>query len=229
VVLKAYTNVGALLSVDYRIALETKLSRENTAQKRKEMQQPFRSAELKKTERTAIPYDKPVLKEGIPISNAGIVLVNSFVKTLFDRLELLNGSEFKSAKEKDSAVHYLQYIVNGLTYNEEQHLVLNKVLCGFHPTEPVSDGIELAEGTKKLMDGMIEAMINYWPAIGKCTVNGFRGNWLIREGMLTEDEDRWTLTVEKRAYDILIHQSPFSFSIIKHAWMDKPLHVNWAY
>lgn len=72
-------------------------------------------------------------------------------------------------------------------------------------------------------------MISYWPAIGNTSVNGFRGNWLVRDGLLTELEDKWELTVEKRAYDVLIHQSPFSFSIIKLPWMEKPLHVTWPY
>lgn len=174
--------------------------------------------------------EKPaLLTEGISINNAGLVLVNGYVKTLFDRLNLLEGNHFKNNEAVDHAVHYLQYVVNGLTHNEEHFLVLNKLICGLHPTHTVSDGLEISEANKTLIDGMIQAIINYWPAIGDCSINGFRGNWLIRDGILREENDRWNLIIEKRAYDILIQQAPFSFGIIKHPWMEKPIHVNWPY
>lgn len=186
--------------------------------------------EIQEIKMKQVESGKPqLLEEGIAITNAGLVIVNSYVRTLFERLALIESGQFKSAQDQERAVHYLQFIVNGLTSNEEHHLVLNKVMCGMHPTAPVNSGITLNEGEKELIEGMIEAIISYWLAIGNCSVNGFRGNWLIRDGMLSEDEDRWNLTVEKRAYDILINQSPFSFSIIKYPWMEKPIHVNWAY
>lgn len=51
----------------------------------------------------------------------------------------------------------------------------------------------------------------------------------MRNGLLNETANRWTLTVEKKAYDLLIQKSPFSFSIIKFPWMEKPLHIDWPY
>jgi hypothetical protein len=32
--------------------------------------------------------------------------------------------------------------------------------------------------------------------------------WLVRDGILQEFEAHWELTVDKRAYDILINQAP---------------------
>ncbi len=96
-------------------------------------------------------------------------------------------------------------------------------------SNPIREGITLSANERILVDGLIKAAIGYWPAIGNCSIDGFRGNWLVRDGLLTEFEDKWELTVEKRSYDILIHKSPFSFSIIKYPWMAKPLHVTWPY
>ena len=93
----------------------------------------------------------------------------------------------------------------------------------------MKDGIDISQEHKTLIEGLIEAVIGYWPAIGDTSIEGFRGNWLVREGILREEEDRWTLTVEKKAYDILMLKSPFSFSIIKLPWMTKPLHVSWSF
>jgi hypothetical protein len=168
-------------------------------------------------------------KEGIPVRNAGLVLINNYLPALFERLGITQNNSFMDVMAQLRAVHYLQYVVTGFNNTEEFLLPLNKVICGLPLEQPVEDGIEISEDHIKIIEGLIEAMISHWPAIGASSVYGFRGNWLVRDGLLTEQEDRWNLTVEKRPYDLLIDHSPFSFSIIKHSWMDKPLHVNWAY
>ncbi len=216
------------LSVNLRMSLIQLVELKNA---QSNQQTNSNSAVIKKlANNSEITSEKPALiTEGISINNAGLVLVNGYVKTLFDRLILIENDRFKNQEAVDSAVHYLQYVVNGLTHNEEHFLVLNKIICGLHPSNEVSDGLEISDANKTLIDGMIQAIINYWPAIGDCSINGFRGNWLIRDGIIREENDRWNLIIEKRAYDILIQQAPFSFGIIKHPWMEKPIHVNWPY
>lgn len=170
-----------------------------------------------------------VLKDPIAINNAGLVLLNSFFPTLFERLELTKDNNFESKTSQLHAVNYLQYLASGMTKTEEVYLILNKVLCGLSLTTPVYDEIDITEAQKELIDGLLEAAINYWPAIGSSSIDGFRGNWIIRDGLLVEKPEHWELTIEKRAYDLLINKSPFSFSMIKFPWMEKPLHVNWPY
>lgn len=165
----------------------------------------------------------------ITVKNAGIVLLNNYIEMLIDRLELLEEKQFKDDNSQLSAVHYLQYVVTGLTKTEENLLPLNKVLCGLPITTPVMESITITEDQKKLINGLINAAISHWPNVGDTSILGFRGNWLVRDGLLIEKEERWELTVEKRVYDLLIHKSPFSFSIIKYPWMKKPLHVIWPY
>ena len=41
------------------------------------------------------------------------------------------------------------------------------------------------------------------------------------------EEDRITLTVEPRAFDMLLDQRPWSISIVKLPWMPLPLYVTW--
>jgi hypothetical protein len=166
---------------------------------------------------------------GISVRNAGIVLINSYLSILFERLGLTADRKFLSDAYQAEAVHYLQYVVTGLSSTEESLLPLNKVLCGLPLEQPVYDGITISDDYKKIIDGLIKAAISHWPSIGNSSIDGFRGNWLVRDGLLVEHEDKWELTVEKRAYDLLIYKSPFSFSIIKYPWMDKPLQVNWPY
>lgn len=169
------------------------------------------------------------LKGGIGINNAGIVLLNSYIPMLFERLGLTANKSFLNNESQLDAVHYLQYVVTGRDHSEESLLSLHKVLCGLSLSTLLKDGIDITPEREELVNGLIKSVMDHWPASGSTSVDGFRGNWLVRDGMLTETEDRWELIVEKRAYDMLIQRSPFSFSIIKYPWMDKPLYVKWPY
>jgi hypothetical protein len=169
-------------------------------------------------------------KQGIAVKNAGVVLLNGYFDVLFERLGLLDsGRKIKEKIQQTAAVHYLQYLVTGVSSTEESLLPLNKILCGLPVVETVPESFLITSANTALIDGLAQAAIGYWPAIGNCSVEGFSGNWLVRDELLVEEKDRWDLIVEKRAYDILIHKSPFSFSIIKQQWMDKPLYVTWPY
>lgn len=183
---------------------------------------------IKKTQNNTA-FSKEILSEGVSVYNAGMVLLDSYYGMLFSRLELVKNNQFVSMEAKMNAIHYLQYVVTGQTATEESLLALNKMICGIPLDEPIIGSIEMSSSEKELIDGMISSSISHWPAIGDCSVNGFRGNWLVREGILREEEDRWNLTIEKRSYDILLERSPFSFSIIRYPWMPKPLHVIWPF
>ncbi len=169
------------------------------------------------------------LAVGIVVPNAGIVLLNSYFLMLFERLNLVNDNKFISEETRLNAVHYLQYIVTGMTKTEESLLALNKVFCNVPLSQPIYDEIQMSNDDKILIEGLLKAAIEYWNAIGATSIQGFRGNWLVRNGILREEEDRWSLTVEKRPYDVLMLKSPFSFSIIKLPWMPKPIHVTWPF
>jgi hypothetical protein len=188
------------------------------------------TATSKEVDKTGQPYfkTKKALSKPVEINNAGLVIIQSYIKMYFERLGLLNDSEFENEENIQKAIHYLQYVVTGQSHTAEEHLALNKVLCGFDMTTPVSDGFTLSKADIELAEGMMEAIINYWSAIGKTSLDGFRGNWLVRAGTLTELEDNFELKVERRAYDILLEQSPFSFSVIGFKWMPKPLYVTWV-
>ncbi|RYU91652.1 hypothetical protein EWM62_06855 [Mucilaginibacter terrigena] len=168
-----------------------------------------------------------ILSEPIPVKNAGMVLLSEYVPALFRHMNLLTGQEFANAGARLDAVHVLQYAVTGMMHTSEPYLPLNKVFCGLPLAEPVTPGITLTAKQQELISGMILNMVGQWAAIGKTSVDGFRGNWLVRDGLLSESEERWELVVEPRPYDILINQFPFSYSIIKYQWMGKPLHVKW--
>lgn len=168
-----------------------------------------------------------IFKESIPVQNAGLVLINNYIPMLFERLNLTDSQKKILPEKQAAAVYDLQFLATGQLETDESYLVLNKLLCGIPVHQPVKSGIVISKQNIELMEQMLQSMIAHWKAIGSSSIDGFRGNWLIRDGLLSEHDDRWELFIEKRVYDILINQSPFSFSVIKYPWMIKPLYVQW--
>jgi hypothetical protein len=220
----AMEKMKTALPVAMQVTLQQLLNKEKRAQTKPAVPSPKK---IIKSAGTG-PLPKPA-KTGIAVKNAGVVLLNTYIPMLFERLGLLSERRFRSPAQQNDAVHYLQYVITGLSHTEESFLPLNKVLCGLPLSHAVQEGIEVTDAQKQLIEGLVRAAIGYWPAIGDTSVDGFRGNWLVRDGMLTEHEEHWELAVEKRPYDVLINKSPFSFSIIRYQWMEKPLHVTWSY
>jgi hypothetical protein len=160
------------------------------------------------------------------VRNAGLVLTNPYLKMLFERLGFLENDVIKPS-DQEKAVLYLNYLAYGSISNAPGSTSLNKVLCGLKLETPIPTSVDLPKEDRQLMDGLLTAMISHWNAIGGSSPEGFRGNWFVRDGQLTEEEERWSLVVDKRPYDILLNRAPFSFSHIHFPWMDKPLHVTW--
>lgn len=168
-------------------------------------------------------------KEGIPVRNAGLVITNSYMPALFERSGLMQNQTFLNEAAQEEAVYLLQCVATGATNTPALQLSLNNILCGLPLAHPLPEDVSLPADQQTMIHGMITAMIGHWPETGSSSVAGFRGNWLVRDGLLTEHEDYWELIVEKRAYDLLLQRAPFSFSVIRHAWMPKPLQVTWPY
>ncbi len=176
-----------------------------------------------------IPYrapNRPKLQSW-PIRNAGLVILNGYLSALLGRLGQLDGNQFVSPQAQANSVHYLQFLASGQSYTTEPELVLNKLLCGLDWQAPVPDGIEISAQQQQLCHGLLKSAISHWSAIGKSSLAGFRGNWLVRPGLLSDSGDHIDLHVEKRTWDVLLARAPFSFTVIKLPWMQKPLYVNW--
>ncbi|OYQ36200.1 hypothetical protein CHU95_05265 [Niveispirillum lacus] len=163
----------------------------------------------------------------LKIANAGLVLLQSYLPILFDRLGLVRDQHFVSVDAQQRAVLALQVLATGFAEAEEPFLVLNKVLCGLQPADPVPVRADFTATDRAMMDSLLQAVIGHWPRCGASSLDGFRGNWLVRDGVLSDSTDHWNLTVQRRAYDLLLIQSPFSYAVIKLPWMAKALYVTW--
>jgi hypothetical protein len=163
----------------------------------------------------------------IHVDNAGLVIAAPYLPRLFAMVNLLEGPTFKDDAAARRAVHLLQFMVDVRTDAPEHGLVLNKILCGVPLALPIERRIDATEHERHAIEGLIRGMIQNWQKIGQTSVTGFRESFLQRGGTLRLERDEWHLQVEPRAFDMLLDYIPWSFSVIKHAWMPQVVHVEW--
>ncbi|MDZ4262880.1 MAG: contractile injection system tape measure protein, partial [Pseudomonadota bacterium] len=165
--------------------------------------------------------------EDIYIGNAGQVLAAPYLPRLFEMLGLMKNSKFKDQAAAERAAHLLQYLVDERCDAPEYQLVLNKILCGVKTGTPIVREITASDSERAAVNGLLQGMIQNWKAVGNTSAAGLRLSFLQREGRLQRNESGWHLLVQPRAYDMLLDQLPWSFSLIKQPWMERVLHVEW--
>lgn len=183
--------------------------------------------QAKPAERIALPDAVPQEGESIYVGNAGQVLAAPYMPRLFAMLGMLEGGRFKSEEAAERAVHLMQLVVTGKTDAPEYQLGLNKILCGVGSGTPIVREIEATDQEKEIVEAMIKGMIAHWKAIGNTSVAGLRESFLQRPGSMYFKDDAWQLKVQAGAIDMLIDRLPWSFSVIKHPWMERSVHVTW--
>ncbi len=169
---------------------------------------------------------KPDVTNEIFIGNAGLVLVHPYLAFLFEHSGLMKDGKFLDPESALRAIAMLHYASTGLEAFKEEDHVLNKVLCGVNVQEN-SIQAELTGTEKEMINSMLRAFAEHWSVIKNSTEDDVRGNWLIREGKLSETEECWELTVKRQPYDLLMDSLPFTLSPIKYPWMKKMIMIQW--
>lgn len=162
------------------------------------------------------------------IRNAGLVLLAPFFPRLFAMLNLLDEKKRLSEREhKIKAIYLMQYLVTEEEKIPEYELFLNKLLTGYEPGNSFPAFMEIDEREQQILVSLLDSVRQNWSKMKNTSIKGFRNSFLLREGVLEEKEDHWLLTVEPRAYDVLLDTLPWSYSPIKWMWMAKPIFVKW--
>ncbi len=208
---------------------------EETKGKMKEMLQQTKEALEEKKKETFTQEKKEVPEEmeeetigdAIYIENAGMVILGPYIFMLFDRLGLIENGEFKDAYSIHKGIHILQYAVTGKEYEEEQQLTLNKIICGLDIHTPIQKEIPIAPEEKELVEGLLKAIITNWNILKNTSIEGLRESFLCREARIVIEEDSYVLTVEQKAFDMLLDQIPWSIAKLKLSWMQKLVEVVW--
>lgn len=161
------------------------------------------------------------------VDNAGMVLLAPFLPRLFTMMELTDNGKFRDRDAQIKAIFLTQYAVFGDGEFPEYALQLNKLLTNFKTGIPLPRKSVLTDDEKTMVDGMLEGVLQNWGRLANTTVSGLQEGFLRREGRLEELEDTFSLTVEAKAYDMLLDHVPWNFRTIKFSWMQKALQVKW--
>lgn len=162
------------------------------------------------------------------VDDAGAVLMGVYLPRLFDRFELLEEGVFKDARAKRVALGLVHHAVWG---DDPVHVLalpghVSARLCGVAETEePLFEITD--RPAQEAIEGLLQAMIANWSAVGKTSVAGLRQSFLQRPGVLRQNDKGFDLRVEGRAYDMLLDRLPWTYGLIKHRWMEAPIMVEW--
>ncbi len=163
----------------------------------------------------------------VKVHNSGLILFWPFLNRLFEYLNLVKNSAFINPESMNRAVYILQY----LAYNEidfpEYNLVLNKLLVGMSSEEHLEPFVTLTEEEKEKAQSLLHGLIQNWEKVKNSTPEGIQQTFIQREGILRFSADKVTLIVEKKGVDVLLTSIPWNISLVKLAWMKKPIYVEW--
>ncbi len=170
----------------------------------------------------------PVPAEALVFTRtAGLVLVAAYLPTLFERLALADRTGLLGPEAAARATDVLHAVVHGADDGRHDTRPLERLLCGIPDGEPLRPPLPLEPGQAAVVDDLLRTVIARWAALGSTTVAGLREAFLQREGLLRRVEAGHTLEVTPKSYDMLLDRLPWSFALIKLAWMPAPLQVTW--
>lgn len=164
-------------------------------------------------------------KEDLYIDNAGLVLLYPFLPQLFSALGMTDAEKLL---EPDRALSLLHFLATGQLIAPEYKLLLPKLLCNVVLDVPVDSNVVLTDAAKEEAEALLGAVIRHWGALGNTSIDGLRGEFLVRPGKLSVRYDGdWLLQVEASTVDILLDQLPWGIGMIKLPWMERVLWVEW--
>lgn len=166
----------------------------------------------------------------IPISNAGLVILFPFLPMLFMRLNMLSQDrrDFNSNESKVRVIFILQHLMASEDREyDEKDLFLNRLLINYPFNEPLPKRMELNQDELNTIDSLLEAAKTNWETMRNTSMRGFQEAFLRRAGFIEKTEREWVLTVEERAFDILLDSIPWSYKLVRLPWMENILKVNW--
>ena len=162
------------------------------------------------------------------VHNAGLVILWPFLATFFERLGLVGEEQFNDEAARHRAVGLLQHLADGLPEIPPEYLLpLAKVLCGMDPATVFDFGLPLTDAEIEEGDTLLQAVIAHAPVLNEMSVQGFRGTFLLRRGVLSIRDGSWLLRVERETYDVVLDRFLWSMVVVRLPWMDAPMHVEW--
>lgn len=184
-----------------------------------------------------IPKEEKLFKDSqmddfvvVLVSNAGLCILSPWFPRLFSMLGYLD-EEKRNLKDTSSRIRTM-FLLQYLASPEEKdyckpELAFNRLLVALPAQVPLPKRIELTDEEKRTADGMLEGVKGNWVKMSGTSVGGLRQSFIVRDGRLEQQDEKWLLTVESRVYDILLDTVPWAFRQIRFPWLKKYIQVAW--
>lgn len=205
------------ISEEFQKELAVRLGRKAASQKEEE------PAFLQKT----WPIRNLETDETYPIFNAGLVLTAPFLPYFFRGLGLVENKEFVSKEAQQRAPLLIQALLDESFSYEESDLLLNKILCGIHPDDPIPVSFSPSETEREEIKNLLDAMVSHWTALKSTSGFSMAQGFFPREGSLKRADKGYQLHIPRISIDILLNRLPWTISIIKLPWMEETLFTEW--
>ena len=105
---------------------------------------------------------------------------------------------------------------------------LNKVLCGLNWDAVLDFGAPVTEAEAEAGEEFLRAVIAHAPILKEMSVDGFRGTFLLRKGILRSAPGMWRRQVEREAYDVVLDKFPWGWAVVKLPRMEWAVGVEWG-
>lgn len=159
------------------------------------------------------------------VSNAGLILIHPFLKQLFDNCKLLNNDN--TINDPEAAAHLLHYIATTKEQDYEHEMVFEKLLCNIPINQTINRNITLSEEVKNHANEMLRAVLDNWEVMKNSSVALLQNEYLQRPGKIIFTGDNPKILVERKTQDILLDKIPWNIGIVKLAWKNKIIFVDW--
>lgn len=182
---------------------------------------------LKSEEKRRWNKTSPESDESMVIHNAGLVLTAAFLPSFFSTIGLAEAKKFVSKTDQSRAVFTLQHMVSNSQIEDESELLLNKLLCGVHPSDSLEFVLPLEQKIIDEIPLLLESMASQWTALKSSSGKMISEGFLKREGLLRKVQRGYQLQIQRQAFDILLDRLPWSIGLIKLPWMEELISVEW--
>lgn len=164
---------------------------------------------------------KYIVREG------GVILLSPFFRQLFLKLQLYDNSGWTSKEAPWRAVHIIKFLGTGQQQQPEYTLVLEKLLCGLSPEEPVPLEISLTDTEIEEATSLLTSVLEHWQALRNTSLAGLRETFFKRDGLITRKQNGWLLQVERKTLDVLLDSLPWGYSAVSLPWNDYIIYTEW--
>lgn len=159
------------------------------------------------------------------VNNAGLILVHPFLKSLFENCGLLNHNH--TIKDPETAAHLLHYIATEREQDYESEMLFEKLLCNIPIHQTINRNIILPDALKKESNEMLQSVLENWPVMKDSSVYLLQNEYLQRPGKIILTEGNPKIIVERKTQDILLDKLNWNLGIVKLAWKNKIIFVDW--